>query len=1072
MFPAPLPFVLAAWAAPALAEEVEPDPWDLAAPPLPLRQIPIDVREGTWMSLDVSPDGTTIAFDLLGDLYTLPIDGGEAVPVAAGFPWEIQPRFSPDGEHIAFRSDRDGADNLWVMDADGSNKRQVSKETFQLLGQPTWKPDGSALVGRKHFTTSRSLGTGELWLYHLGGGAGVPLVKRPNEEYQKELGEPAFAPRSATGGDAIYYTQSSTGGDTFTYADDSNGELFVIKRYDLATGRIETVVSGAGGAVAPTPSPDGRTLAFVRRDRTDSQLYVQDLASGAVRKVHDLVDQDLQEVWGVHGLYPTFDWMPDSRSVVVWDGGKIRRIDVSTGVAAEIPFHVADTRAIVDPPRPAVAVAPDTFQTTMPRFATVSPDGRRVVFESLGKLWVKDVAGGAPQRLTRDRSARREVDPAWSRDGKDVAFVAWTDAGLGSVRAVRASGGSERALTTEPGHYAHPAWAPDGTFVVFEKGRGGGLVAPEWSAGAGVYSVPARGGAATRITGDGSAPQFAATSDRIFLTVFEDDALKLVSVDRMGGERRVHASGGMVQRYAVSPTGEHLVFHENYDAWLMPLTPGPQALDATKGGGGLPVVELSGDGATWGHFSGDGRTVWWTLGPTLYSAAVADALPSWPASDDEEVEPFEPPTTGLSLSMTVPAAKPNGTVALVGAKLVTMAGEGGGVVEDGVIVVRGDRIEAVGPRGAVSIPAGAAVIDLGGKVVTPGFIDAHAHGQQAAGELIPQQNWSLHAHLAFGVTTLFDPSNAASEILPASEYQRAGAILGPRLFSTAEVVYGAKAPGFYAEIGSYEDALAHVRRLKQQGAHGIKNYNQPRRIERVWVAEAARATGLIVVAEGGSLFHMDLAMVTDGNTGIEHNLPQSNLYEDVLQLFGQSQVGYTPTLGVTYGGLGADPYWRMVDDVWTHPILSRHVPPEILVPRNVRRKKAPEGDFYAAVSARTAGALADRGVLVSIGAHGQEWGLAAHWEMWSFVSGGMSPLEALERATVDPARHLGFAADLGTIEPGKLADLVVLDADPLADIRNTDDIRYVMLGGRLYEAATLNEVTTGSSKRAPYYWER
>ncbi len=228
---------------------------------------------------------------------------------------------------------------------------------------------------------------------------------------------------------------------------------------------------------------------------------------------------------------------------------------------------------------------------------------------------------------------------------------------------------------------------------------------------------------------------------------------------------------------------------------------------------------------------------------------------------------------------------------------------------------------------------------------------------------------------------------------------------------------------------------------------------------------------MLVVSEGASLFHMDLSMVADGNSAIEHNLPQSMLYEDVLQFWGQTNVAYTPTLVVTYGGLTAEDYWYQETDVWKHPILSNFVPPHILQPRSVRRIKAPFGDFHHVKSAATAKQLADRGVFVSIGAHGQREGLASHWEMWSFVQGGMSPLEALRSATLTPARALGFDKDLGSLEVGKLADLIVLDANIIEDIHQSDHINMIMLNGRLYDAATLNETVTGNRRTQPFYWQ-
>ncbi|MEE2566603.1 amidohydrolase family protein [Hyphobacterium marinum] len=1046
------------------AEAEESTEWDVSAPPIPTREISIDVREGTWMSLDVSPDGQTIAFDLLGDIYTIPMSGGEATNIASGMAWEIQPRFSPDGSMIAFTSDRAGGDNIWVMNTDGSDPRQVSDESFRLLNNPTWHPSGEYIAARKHYTTSRSAGTGEIWMYHITGGGGVALVERPNPAFQKELGEPMFS----ADGRYVYYTQNITSGNTFIYAQDSNTDLFNILRYELETGETETAVSGAGGAVRPAPSPDGRMIAFVRRDRMQSQLWVKDLNSGEERVLVDAIDRDNQESWGVTGMYPNMDWTPDSASIVYWADGGIHRVNVADGTITDIPFHVTDTRTVADPPRPQVDVAPDTFQTQMPRFAQVSPDGSRVVFESLGRLYVMNASGGTPQRLTRSNSDEREFFPSWSRDGSQIVFVTWSDAELGSIRTVSARGGNSRAVTSDPGHYRRPQFSPDGRTIVFEKDSGGFLTSRLWSETTGIYSIPASGGEMERILASGDEPHFGASNDRVFLTVFEDNLRQLISVDMSGGDRRVHVTADMVADYLVSPDGRYVAFRENYDAYVMPMPPGPQSVGAGMSASAWPVTEASLNGATFLSWSHDSAQLNWTMGPTLYSARVADMLPSRPVP--EGAEGYAPPETGVSLSITVETARPTGMVALTGARIITMADEDGGVIEDGVVVVNGNRIMAVGARDAVEIPAGAETVDLAGRTIIPGLIDAHAHGPQGTDGIIPQENWSTLAHLAFGVTTIFDPSSSAGHIFVASEYQRAGLQLQPRTYSTGEVVYGAHAPGFFARIDDESDAREHVFRLAAQGAHGIKNYNQPRRDQRQQVVAASHEAGVIVVAEGGANYHMDMSMVADGNTSIEHNLPVSMIYEDVLSMFSQTQVAYNPTIVVTYGGLAGDPYWRAHMNVWEHPILSRHVPPNQLA-GTVRRPIAPEHNYVDDENAVTALMLADRGVTMAIGAHGQQEGLAAHWEIWSLARGGATPLQALRAATIAPARHLGFERDLGSIEDGKLADLVILSANPLDDIHNSDDVEMIMLNGRLYEAATMNETVTGNRVRRPYFWE-
>jgi imidazolonepropionase-like amidohydrolase/Tol biopolymer transport system component len=1035
--------------------------WDVAKPPMKTKSVAVDVSEGTWMNLDVSPDGRTIAFDLLGDIYTIPITGGEATRIASGMPYEVQPRFSPDGRQIAFTSDRGGGDNIWLMNVDGSNKRQLTKETFTLLNNPSWSADGKYIAARKHFTTGRSLGTGEIWLYHIAGGNGVALVERPNPQHQKELGEPAFTPA----GDAIYFSRDTTSGPIFQYAQNSNQQLFDIEKYELKTGERSTVASGPGGSVRPTPSPDGRYLAFVRRERAKSKLYLKDLRSGEERKIYDALDQDMQETWAVTGVYPNMDWTPDSRAILFWAGGKIRRINADGSGLAEIPFRVSDTREIVDPPRPVVAAYSDSFTTRMPRFASLSPDGRTVLFESLGRLWIKDAAGsGSPRKLTAE-DGDFQLFPSWSRDGRRIVFVSWNDERLGEIRTVAADGSDLKTISNVPGHYRRPRFSPDGQTIVFERGGGGYLTSDAWSENPGVFRVSAAGGEAVRLTTSGTNPHFGAAGDRIFMERSADNKVKLVSVDWNGKDERVHAQGEMIVGYEVSPTGDHLAFRENYGAYVMPFFAGAKTVDVGAKANQLPIVKASGDGGQYVHWAKGGSALAWSLGPTLYSVETATIVRLAPGTD------YTPPKTGVSLAMPVRADKPEGLVALTGARVVTMSNDQGGVVEDAVVLVEDNRIKAVGRRGEVQIPAGAKTVDVAGKTIVPGFIDAHAHGAQGEDDLVPQQNWDAHGHLAFGVTTVHDPSATSSEIFSAAEMQRAGIIVAPRTFSTGEIVYGAKSPGRYAVIDSLEDALAHVRRLKAQGAHSIKNYNQPRRDQRQQVVAAALRENIAVVAEGASLFSQDVTLIQDGNTTLEHNIPQAALYEDVLSFFGQTKVGYTPTLGVSYGGLGGEPFWIQESEVWKHPLLTRYVPTHVLNPEMVRVVKAPVEDYVDQVSARTAHQISKRGVPVSIGGHGQQQGIASHWEMWSFVRGGMTPIEALRAATRTPARALGFS-DIGSIEPGKLADLVILDADPTQDIRNTEKIAKVMLNGRLYDAATLNEEVTGSRRRAPYYWER
>ena len=324
-----------------------------------------------------------------------------------------------------------------------------------------------------------------------------------------------------------------------------------------------------------TPSPDGRWLAYVHRTGGRSRLYVKDLRSGEERQVYGDLDQDLQETWAVHGVYPNMDWTPDSRTLVFWAGGKLRRIDADGSGAAEIPFEVADSRVVIDPPRPQVDVAPDSFTTRMPRFAAVSPDGRRVVFETLGRLYIRDMSGGGAPRPLTAQDGDFQLLPAWSRDGSRIAFVSWNDQRLGEIRTVAADGSDMRTVTQQPGHYRRPQFSPDGATIVYELAGGGGLTSDRWSerdrnlprARRRRRLDPRRSPtAATRI----SAPLRTASSSRST----DQQKRKLISVDLGGGNRRDHAQGELVTGYEVSPDGRTLAFRENYNVFVTPFFAG------------------------------------------------------------------------------------------------------------------------------------------------------------------------------------------------------------------------------------------------------------------------------------------------------------------------------------------------------------------------------------------------------------------------------------------------------------------------------------------------------------------
>lgn len=1044
--------------------------WDVLAPPMDLKQITITTNETTWSSLDVSPDGKSIVFDMLGDIFMASINGGKATALTQDFAWNIHPAISPDGKKIAFISDRDGLSNLWVMDVDGSNLKQITKDKKYLIHAPKWSPDSQYIVVTKGIMSSRSIPAGEIWLYHHSGGKGVAIKERENGKVeQQNIADPAFSPD----GRYVYYTHDVSPGSRFEYNRDPLKAIFAITRYDRHTGEEERFVSGTGGAVVPTPSPDGKYLAFVRRVKNKTVLFAKDLSTGLEEPLFFDLERDMQEGFGTEGYFAYFDWTPDAKNIVFWTGGKFHSLNVNSKALTTLNIEVETTISYADALRFKVDVAPEEFDVKAVRWAQKSPDGKSILFQALGKLYLHNIKSGKVKRLTK-QNTHDEYYPRYSPDGKQIVYTTWHDQELGSIRVVSARGGKGKVVSTTKGHFIEPSFSNDRELITYRKITGGYLLDPKYSNEPGIYVLNLDKKEATRIANRGFEPHFGGDNERVYFTENAFNSYRetrFSSVNLQGNDKQQHLNGGdKVSEYRLSPNGKWVAFVHQYKTYVAPFVTNGKTFNIGPKITALPVKQLSARAGSYMTWRDDSNTVGWSHAATYYERSLDEAFDfiAGTASDDMP----QPVDTGLNVSFKKQTDNPKGITAVVGGKLVTMrnANTEQEVIEDSIIIIEGNRISAVGKNGDVSIPDDARIVDAKGKTIIPGLVDAHAHGSQGTGELIPQQNWSQFSNLAFGVTTIHDPSNDTSEIMAAAELQRAGMRVAPRIYSTGTILYGAEALGYKAIIDNYDDAYFHIQRLQDLGTISVKSYNQPRRDQRQQVIVAAQKLGMMVVPEGGGKFQQNISFLVDGHTGLEHSIPIARGYDDLTQLWRATEFGYTPTFGVAYGGMMGEEYFYDKTEVWKNERLMRYTPSFLVDRRAIRRPTAPENYYNHKEVAKYAKKLRDQGVRVMIGAHGQREGLAAHWEMWIMEQGGFTPFEAIRGATIDGAIHLGMDADIGSIEVGKLADMAIIDGDVLNDLSRSEYVTHTIINGRIFESATMNELGN-DNKRKPFFFE-
>lgn len=1099
----------------------------------PQRSIRFTTTEATWTSLDVSPDGKTIVFDLMGDLYTVPMSGGQATQLTRGISFDTHPRYSPDGKKILFTSDRSGSENIWWIDLATKDTLQVTKEHDKNFPSAAWTPDGDYIVYSKGKLDV------QLYMVHKNGGGGVQLISTPG---MKTI-DPAVSPD----GRYIYFSQRT---GAWSY----NAQLpqYEVGIYDRDNSKVSTVTSRYGSGFTPVLSPDGKWLVYGSRFEDKTGLVIRDLHTGDEKWLAYPVQRDDQESIATMGVLPGMAFTPDSKDLVASYGGKIHRIPVDGSAPQEIPF-TADLQLELGPRLQFKYPVSDTAfgLATQIRDAVPSPDGKKLAFTALDRLYVTDYPKGTPRRLTTNTFT--EAEPAWTKDGKSIVFITWAPKG-GYLYKVAATGGPLLQLTKMPGLYQSPVFDNSGERIVFIRTR-----AQQYKNAIEIgYDdtedelcwMPAGGGEITVIDRANGRynPHFVQGQDRIYLNNGDGDLLSIkwdgtdqktiahitgittygISIYQHGrptGDEGVFEAGAKgspgegvfseseaggptaveqpspAAQITLSPTGKWafaLVHNEIYIATIPKTGKLVTISVADAGSAEFPARKLTTLGGEFPCWSADGKKVHWSLGNSHFvydvdsaqafddsvklakkvAAAKADSLAGvrkdsaaggltgvrkdsvaggLAGAHKDSAAAASKPTSYAAIETPVKVFysrdMPQGIVLLEGARIITM--EGDEIIESGDILVENNRIKAIGATGTVQAPAGVKVYDLTGKTIVPGFVDTHAHMWPQWG-VHKNQVWKYAINLAYGVTTTRDPQTSSTDVLTYGDEVDAGAVFGPRIYSTGPGV------GFWdyniKDSSQAEDVLRQY--SKYYNTHYIKMYLSGNREMRQWIIMAARHQQLMPTTEGGLNLKLNMTNLLDGYPGHEHAIPIYPLYNDLVRSIAAAQMCVTPTLIVSYGGPFAENYFWETENPY-HDVKVQYFMPYEELAGKTRRDK--EGWFMYEEQvfpkhAKTMKSLVEAGALAGIGSHGEFQGLGYHWEMIAMQSGGMKPFDVLRVATILGATGLGLDHDLGSLKPGKLADLVILDKNPLDNIRNTNSVVYVMKNGRLYDGNTCSEV--------------